>query len=76
MSLSPLDQARMFPSVSLNQADFDGPRVATPSTVLSPGMSYSSNVTPLPRSSSITASMSSTWKPAAVALLVPANSLG
>src|SRR4029450_3050556 len=53
----------MFPSGSLNQA----PRAplacsATPSTVFTPGRSYSSNATPRPRNCLTTASTSSTSK--------------
>src|SRR5919106_4610788 len=61
----------MFPSGSLNQAPFSPPSSAIPSTVFSPGMSYSSNVTPLARRSVIAASMSLTRKPPSVCWAVP-----
>ena len=36
-----------LPSESLNYASFEAPMLAMPLTVLSPGVSYSSNLTPL-----------------------------
>jgi hypothetical protein len=57
----------MLPSLSVNQAALSPPGwVAMPSTVLSSGVSYSSNVTPRDLSSATAASMSGTSIPACV----------
>jgi hypothetical protein len=64
----------MFPSLSLNQAPRSPlPNSATPATVLTPGMSYSSNFTPRDRSWSISEERSFAVQPIAVAWFVPAN---
>jgi hypothetical protein len=52
--------ARIFPSVSLNQAVFAPPPVAMPFFMDTPGRSYSSNFTPRAFSSLTSASTSST----------------
>src|SRR5437773_12046785 len=52
--------AKIFPSVSLNQAVLAPPPVAMPVTAFKFGMSYSSNSTPLAFSSATTASTFST----------------
>ena len=57
---------RMLPSLSLNQAALSTSRVAMPFTVLSPGKSYSSSLTPCERRSVTVASRSSTSKVNAV----------
>lgn len=62
----------MFPSLSLNQAVFAPPPVAMLFTILMPGMSYSSNTTPLALSSATSASTSATDQNAALAFDVPA----
>ena len=61
-SAASLEIARMLPSLSLNQPVLRSPVVAMPFTVLSPGKSYSSNLTPLPRSSRTVLSTSSQRK--------------
>src|SRR5215475_272074 len=68
--------ARMFPSVSLNQAVFAPPPVAMLSTVFNPGVWYSSNTTPRALSSATSASTSSTCQNAWLALDVPALVVG
>ena len=57
---------RTFPSLSLNHAVLPAPNSATPSTVFSPGRSYSSKTTPRERSSASSASKSETVKPICV----------
>ena len=52
----------MLPSLSLNQPVLRSPIVAMPFTVLRPGKSYSSNFTPLSRSSRTEPSTSSQTK--------------
>src|SRR5258705_5000062 len=68
--------ARIFPSVSLNQAVFAPPPVAMLFFILIPGMSYSSNTTPRALSSATSASTSSTCQNAWLALEVPAFFVG
>src|SRR5256712_9867053 len=64
--------AIVFPSLSLNQAVFAPPPVAMPFSVLIPGMSYSSNTTPLALSCATSATTSSTAQNAVLAFDVPA----
>ena len=67
----------MFPSLSLNQHPRSpGANSAMPSTVLTPGMSYSSNLIPRDFSSSISLDRSLAMNPIDVALLDPANCEG
>jgi len=56
----------MLPSKSFRKAPFTPPIATIPVTALSPGMSYSSNSTSLPRSFPTVGSMSPTWDAAAV----------
>src|ERR1035438_991858 len=68
--------ARIFPSVSLNQAVFAPPAVIMPFLIVIPGMSYSSNFTPRALSSATSASTSSTCQNAWLAFDVPALGVG
>src|SRR5215470_12304293 len=68
--------ARMFPSVSLNQAVFAPPAVTMLLFIVRPGMSYSSNFTPRAFSSATSASTSLTCQKAWLALDVPALDVG
>ena len=68
--------ARMFPSVSLNQAVFAPPAVAIPRVLFIPGMSYCSKVTPRAFSSATSFSTSATCQKAWLARDVPALGVG
>src|ERR1700758_2618478 len=62
----------MFPSLSLNQAVLAPPPLTMLFSILIPGMSYSSNTTPLALSSATSATTSSTAQNAVLAFDVPA----
>src|SRR4029434_6414031 len=64
--------ARIFPSLSLNQAVFAPPPAAMLFCIFIPGMSYSSKTTPLALSSATSRSTSSTCQNAWLAREVPA----
>ena len=68
--------ARIFPSLSLNQAVFAPPATAMLFCIFTPGMSYSSNTTPRALSSVTSSSTSSTCQNAWLAQEVPPFGVG